>query len=89
MVFSILWYSVFENNTHDFCIVMENNVFLKEKEARILQLIAEGKTSPQIAEKMCLSLNTIKWYRKKLKAKFDSSGTIQMVRKAVDMGLIR
>ena len=68
---------------------MENNVFLKEKEARILQLIAEGKTSPQIAEKMCLSLNTIKWYRKKLKAKFDSSGTIQMVRKAVDMGLIR
>ena len=67
---------------------METKVSLKEKEVQILQMIAEGKTSPQIAQVMCLSLNTIKWYRKKLKAKFDTNGTIQMVRKAIDMGCI-
>ena len=67
---------------------METKVSLKEKEVRILQMIAEGKTSPQIAQAMCLSLNTIKWYRKKLKAKFETNGTIQMVRKAIDMGCI-
>lgn len=67
---------------------METKVSLKEKEVQILQMIAEGKTSPQIAQAMCLSLNTIKWYRKKLKAKFDTNGTIQMVRKAIDMGCI-
>jgi DNA-binding CsgD family transcriptional regulator len=67
---------------------METKVSLKEKEVQILQMIAEGKTSPQIAQVMCLSLNTIKWYRKKLKAKFETNGTIQMVRKAIDMGCI-
>ena len=67
---------------------METKVSLKEKEVQILQMIAEGKTSPQIAQAMCLSLNTIKWYCKKLKAKFDTNGTIQMVRKAIDMGCI-
>ena len=67
---------------------METKVSLKEKEVQILQMIAEGKTSPQIAQAMCLSLNTIKWYRKKLKAKFETNGTIQMVRKAIDMGCI-
>ena len=59
-----------------------------KKEVQILQMIAEGKTSPQIAQAMCLSLNTIKWYRKKLKAKFETNGTIQMIRKAIDMGCI-
>ena len=67
---------------------METKVSLKEKEVQILQMIAEGKTSPQIAQAMCLSLNTIKWYRKKLKAKFETNGTIQMVRKAIDMGCV-
>lgn len=67
---------------------METKLSLKEKEVQILQMIAEGKTSPQIAQAMCLSLNTIKWYRKKLKAKFETNGTIQMVRKAIDMGCI-
>lgn len=67
---------------------MDKSVLLKEKEVRILQMIAEGKTSPQIAQAMCLSLNTIKWYRKKLKAKFETNGTIQMVRKAIDMDCI-
>ena len=67
---------------------METKVSIKEKEVQILQMIAEGKTSPQIAQAMCLSLNTIKWYRKKLKAKFETNGTIQMVRKAIDMGCI-
>lgn len=67
---------------------METKVSLKEKEVQILQMIAEGKTSPQIAQVMCLSLNTIKWYRKKLKAKFETNGTIQMVRKAIDMGCV-
>ncbi|MBO6223151.1 MAG: response regulator transcription factor [Bacteroidales bacterium] len=66
----------------------EKKLSLTQKEERILQLISEGKTSKEIADVLCLSLNTIKWYRKKLKAKFDSSSTIQTVRKAIDLGII-
>ncbi|MBQ4198049.1 MAG: helix-turn-helix transcriptional regulator [Bacteroidales bacterium] len=64
------------------------NIQLSKKETRILQLIAEGKTSPQIADLMCLSLNTIKWYRKKLKSKLDASNPAQMIRKAIELGLL-
>ena len=61
---------------------------LNRKELGILQSIAAGKTSQQIAEELCLSLPTIKWYRKRIKDKFEASSTIQMVRKAIDMGIL-
>lgn len=66
----------------------QNKIRLTAKERRILQLIADGRTSPQIAEELCLSLPTIKWYRKRLRAKFDVTSTIQMVRQAIDQQLI-
>lgn len=68
---------------------MENRTIrLTAKEQRILQMIANGHTSPQIAEEMCLSLPTIKWYRKKIRAKFDAETTIETIRKALEQGLI-
>lgn len=68
---------------------MENRTIrLTAKEQRILQMIAEGHTSPQIAEEMCLSLPTIKWYRKRIKVKFEADTTIEVIRKAVGLGLI-
>ncbi|MBQ6198942.1 MAG: helix-turn-helix transcriptional regulator [Bacteroidales bacterium] len=61
---------------------------LSPKELQILQLLADGLKSPEIAEKMCLSLPTIKWYRKKLRAKFEANTSVEMVRKAMKQGLI-
>ena len=40
------------------------------------------------AERLCLSLPTIKWYRKRMKVKFDATTTVQMVRKAIEAGII-
>ena len=65
---------------------MEN--VLTAKEQAILKLVSEGMTSEQIAEQMCLSLPTIKWYRKKLRAKFEANTSVEMVRKAMKQGLI-
>lgn len=61
---------------------------LTAREREILQMIAEGHTSEQIAERLCLSLPTIKWYRKRIKVKFDADTTVAVVRKAVELGLI-
>lgn len=61
---------------------------LTAREREILQLIALGHTSEIIAEKLCLSLPTIKWYRKRLRVKFDVGTTVEMVRKALEAGLI-
>ncbi len=64
------------------------DVELTDREKQILQFISQGKTSPQIAEKMYLSLPTIKWYRKKLLIKFEASNTADLVFKAKEKGLI-
>lgn len=67
---------------------MENVAVLTAKEQAILKLVSDGLTSEQIAEQMCLSLPTIKWYRKKLRAKFEANTSVEMVRKAMKQGLI-
>ena len=66
----------------------ENVIRISKKELRIIQMIAEGKTSPEIAEELNLSLPTIKWYRKKLKAKFNVSSTAQLIRMAIEQKLV-
>lgn len=61
---------------------------LSAKELIVLRMIADGKTSPQIAEALCLSLPTIKWYRKSIRAKFEVDTTVEVIRKAIEQGLI-
>jgi LuxR family transcriptional regulator len=61
---------------------------LSSKELTILRMIADGKTSPRIAEAMCLSLPTIKWYRKGIRIKFEADTTVEVVRKAIESGII-
>lgn len=63
-------------------------VQLTKKEAHILRLIADGNKSEQIAEALCLSLPTIKWYRRRLRDKFEANTTVEMVRKAIHEGII-
>jgi len=64
------------------------NESLTEKELLILNLIAKGYTSPLIANELGISLNTIKWYRKRLIRKFSASTSGEMVRKAIEDNLI-
>ncbi|MBR0029261.1 MAG: helix-turn-helix transcriptional regulator [Bacteroidales bacterium] len=70
---------------------MENQkrIRLSEMEARVLRLITEGRTSQEIAEEVCLSLNTIKWYRKRLRIKFGAATTAQMISQAVLMDIVK
>ncbi len=61
---------------------------LTAREAEILRLIASGMTSPQMADKIFLSLATIKWYRKRLLEKFEASNTAELISKAKEKGLV-
>lgn len=58
------------------------------REQDILRLLSQGLTSQQIAQKLSLSPETIKWYRKRLLAKFNAENTAQMVRQALEFGII-
>ena len=57
---------------------------ITEREQDILRLVAQGFTSPQIAERLSLSAETIKWYRKRLLSKFEAENTAEMIRLAIE-----
>ena len=61
---------------------------LTDREEQVLRMLADGLTSPQIADKICLSLPTIKWYRKKLMTKLDAANTAELISLAKGKGLL-
>ncbi|MBO4466134.1 MAG: response regulator transcription factor [Bacteroidales bacterium] len=61
---------------------------LTDREEQVLRMLADGLTSSQIADKICLSLPTIKWYRKKLMTKLDAANTAELISLAKGKGLL-
>lgn len=61
---------------------------ITDREKDILRLIAKGHTSPQIAEMLSLSTETIKWYRKRLLSKLDAENTAAMIKTVIENKLI-
>jgi len=63
-------------------------VSLSARELEIIQLIAEGYTNPQIAEKLILSNHTITTHRKNIMAKLGVNNTAAIVMYAVKSRLV-
>jgi len=61
---------------------------LTSREKEILELIAQGFTNPQIAEKIFLSSFTVDSHRKNLLAKLNVKNTASLIRLAVEKKLI-
>ena len=59
--------------------ITANDIKLTRREKSILQEVAIGRTTPQIAQNLGLSPETVKWYRKRLLAKFDVKNTVSLV----------
>lgn len=64
------------------------NVNLTKREQSILEGVAAGQTTPQIAATLGLSPETVKWYRKQLLAKFSAATSAEMVKKAIEYQII-
>ena len=61
---------------------------LTEQEMKILRLLAQGRTSQQIADELCLGYNTVLWYRKRLHAKLDVHTTGALIAEAQRRGML-
>ncbi|MDP4264179.1 MAG: response regulator transcription factor [Bacteroidota bacterium] len=61
---------------------------LSRREKEVLELIAEGYTNPQIAEKLFVSPFTVDSHRKNLIAKLNVKNTAMLIRFAVEYKLI-
>ena len=62
---------------------------LSLREREVLQLVAEGKTSAVIAKRLYLSPKTIETYRSRLMRKLELHDRSELVRFAIQHGLIR
>ena len=71
-----------------FRLKMDQNVQLSRGEQEILPMIAEGLTSKDIAKRLFVTEQTIKWRRQRLLAKFDARNTAEMLSKAREQGLL-
>lgn len=61
---------------------------LTPRERQVLQLVAEGKSSPEIAKDLGLSVKTIEGHRGRLMAKLETKNVAGMVRHAIRIGLV-
>jgi len=61
---------------------------LTDREQEILRLIAAGRSNPEIANLLYLSLNTVKWHAKNLYAKLGVSSRVQAIARAQELDLL-
>lgn len=61
---------------------------ISPREREILDLLAKGYTTPQIAGCLSLSPETVKWYRKKLLDKFDVANCAELISLAKESELV-
>lgn len=69
---------------------IENNAaILSRRENEILQLIAKNLSNVEIAEQLFLSRRTVEHHRESILNKLEVKGTLALVQKAKEMGLIK
>jgi len=61
---------------------------LSEREMEVLECLAQGKTTSQIASELFISDNTVKTHVRHILEKLDASNRAEAVSKAIQMGLI-
>lgn len=77
---------------HEIDVLMKKDsnpsIWLTPTERKLLKLIVDGFTNPEIAEKMFLSVESINTYRKKLLFKLGARNTAVLVRIAIEEKLV-
>ncbi|MEQ8192754.1 MAG: response regulator transcription factor, partial [Candidatus Eremiobacterota bacterium] len=71
---------LFQNFEEKFSEETKQSIDLNFREEQILQMIIDGYTSKEIADKMFLSKKTIDYYRSNLLRKFDIKTQIELVK---------
>lgn len=61
---------------------------LNEKEIAIIKMLRQGTDSAQMAQELCLSVETVYWYRKQLLKKFEVKSVAAVVGIAIEQKLI-
>lgn len=61
---------------------------LSERELEILQLIAAGQSNKELAERLVLTVGTVKWHLNNIYSKLNVRSRTQAIARARELGLI-
>ena len=61
---------------------------ITRREKEIMELVSQGMTTPQVAEKLFISVHTVESHRKNLIEKFDATSMTAVIKQATQYGLI-
>jgi DNA-binding CsgD family transcriptional regulator len=61
---------------------------LTRREKEVLELVADGLTNSEIAEKLFIGITTVDTHRKNLLVKFNVKNTASLIRKAAKLQMI-
>ncbi|QCR21136.1 response regulator transcription factor [Pontibacter sp. SGAir0037] len=67
----------------------ETSIALSARETEIIQLIAEGKSTAEIAQQLFLSPHTINSHRKSILRKLQIKSPAELIVKALDLGIVK
>ena len=66
----------------------ERYKLLSNREREVFQLVAEGHSTRQIADMLCVSISTIKSHRAKIMEKLEIYSPVKLVHFAIQLGLV-
>ncbi|UCE97474.1 MAG: response regulator transcription factor, partial [Dehalococcoidia bacterium] len=85
--------SGFVKKFHNKEIIKENKIqdndLLSSRESEVLSLVAMGYTDQEIADELYLSIKTVQTYKYRLKEKLNAKGRAELVRYAIQHGLLK
>ncbi len=62
---------------------------LSEREREVLRLLAHGHTNQQVADRLCISVKSVETYKARLMEKLGLKGRAELVRHALQHGLLK
>ncbi|MFN0033211.1 MAG: LuxR C-terminal-related transcriptional regulator [Flavobacteriales bacterium] len=78
-----------QNETNQPSVAPISNPGLSQREMEVLQLMSEGLSNQEIADKLFVSLNTVKTHSSNLYLKMNVRRRTQAIAEAKNMGIIR
>ena len=73
---------------NDACDVADRQMSLSDRQTEVLALVALGATDSEIAQQLCLSVDTVAWHVKEIRARLDARSRAHAVALAMRHDLL-
>jgi DNA-binding NarL/FixJ family response regulator len=85
---SIVSSIMIENLSHKTPVQMQAEIHISQREKEVLKWVSEGLSNKMIGDKLFISVRTVETHRLNLLRKLEVNNTAELVKKAIESGLI-